>query len=249
MRFLLKETFDEIIVSSAFQKNAKNLSKALKTNIIYAGHYYTFGHTDKLRLIILKEMKKYNFQSVMLTRLTLWRFKLITKEIMINYCLGKDERHKKSVNDDLNSFFDDLRLDKNPQSLAHTYFLPKLIDEEMNLIGEKDPIFFRTFMYGYHVDVDEAEMKLSESNSKFVRATGGRLTEIIENYDYQNDSESDTDSDQKIFVTSNSKMNVFEISNEGNQIAEIENEDENKQKRRQQTTTETQNIFRCCFIQ
>ena len=194
-------------------------------------------------------MEKYNLKSVMMTILRLWRFKLITKEKMINYCLGKYEHDKQSVNDDLNSFFDDLRLDKNPKSWAHTYFLPKLTDEEMNLIEDKDPIFCRTFMYGDAADVDEAEMKLSESNSKFLRATGGRQTEIIENNDYQNDSESDTDSDQKIFVTSNSKMDVFEISNMDSQIAEIENEDENKQKRRQQTTTETQNIFRCCFIQ
>ena len=228
MRFLLKETFDEIIVSSAFQKNSKNLSKALKTNIIYAGHYYTFGHTDKLRLIILKEMEKYNLKSVMMTILRLWRFKLITKEIMIDYCLGKDEHDKQSVNDDLNSFFDDLRLDKNPQSLAHTYFLPKLTDEELKLIEE---------------------------------ATGGRETEIIENNDYQKDSESDTESDLEILGKSNSKMNVFEISNLDSQITEIENEDknadenkdenedENEQNRRPQTTTETQNIFRCCFIQ
>ena len=237
MGFLLKERFDEKIISSIFQKNAKKLSKALKTHIIYAGDYYAFSYSDKLRLIILKEMKKYNFKSVMLTRLTLWRFKLISKDKVIDYCLGKDEHHKESVNDDLNSFFDYLRLDKTPQSLAHTYFLPKLIDEEMNLIGEKDPIFFRTFMYGYHVDVDEAEMKLSESNSKFVRATGGRLTEIIENYDYQNDSESDTESDLEI------------LSSLDNLIAEVENEDENEQNQRLETTTETQNIFRCCFIQ
>ena len=92
MGFLLKERFDEIIVSSVFQKNAKKLSKALKTHIIYAGDYYALGHnTDKLRLIILKEMKKYNFKSVMLTRLTLWRNKVITKETMVNYCLGKDK--------------------------------------------------------------------------------------------------------------------------------------------------------------
>ena len=133
--------------------------------------------------------------------------------------------------------------------MAHTYFLPKLTDEELKLIEEKDPIFFRTFVYGYHADVDEAEMKLSESNSKFVRATGGRLTEIIENNDHRNDSESDTDSDQKIFGTSSSKMNVFEISSLDNQIAEIENEEKNEQNRRPQTRTETQNVFRCCFIQ
>ena len=203
MRFLLKDTFDEIIVSSAFQKNAKSLSKALKTHIIYAGHYYAF-HTDKLRLMILKEMKKYNFKSIMVTRLKLWRYKLISKEKVIDYCLGKDEHYKESVNDDLNSFFDDLRIYKNPKSLALTYFLPKLTDEEMNLIEEKDTIFFRTFMCRCNADVDETEMKLSESNSKFVEATGRRLTDIIENYDYQNVSESDYESEMKILGTINS---------------------------------------------
>ena len=190
-------------------------------------------------------MKKCNFKSVMLTILRLWRLKLITKETMVNYCLGKDELKKESVNDDLNLFFNELRLGKNPKSLAHTYFLPKLTDEEMDLIEEKDPIFLRTFMYDYRADVEEAEMKLSESNSKFVLAKGCRKTAIIENNGNQNGSESDTDSEMKILATSNSEMNVFEISNLDNRIAELGN----KQNRRPRTTTEKQDIFRCCFIQ
>ena len=185
----------------------------------------------------------------MLTILRLWRFKLITKEIMINFCLGKDEYAKRSVNDDLNSFFEDLRHGKQPKPLAHTYFLPKVTDEEMIFIEEKDPFFFKTFMFVENANIDEAEMKLSESKSKFVQATGFRATELIENNDYQNNSESDTDSDMKILDTSNSEMNVLEITNLDSQIAEIENEDENEQNRRPQTTTETKNIFRCCFIQ
>jgi len=72
----------------------------------------------------------------MLTSIHMWRSKLITKEAMEKYCKG-ERRIKDSVNDDLESFFEDLRLEKEPKKDAVVYFLPKLTEEEMVLIKKK----------------------------------------------------------------------------------------------------------------
>ena len=52
---------------------------------------------------------------------------------------------KDSVNDDLESLFEDLRLGKEPDEEVLTYFLPKLTEEEMKSVNEKDATYFETF--------------------------------------------------------------------------------------------------------
>ena len=122
----------------------------------------------------------------MVTSIQMWRSKLITKEAMEKYCKGEEKR-KDSVNDDLESFFEDLRLGKEPDENVRTYFLPKLTEKEMALIEQKDISYLETFGLP-NPDVPEAEMKLSESNSKFVYGWGYRRTFTIENSSLQNTS-------------------------------------------------------------
>ena len=110
----------------------------------------------------------------------MWRSHLITKEAMEKYCKGEDDDRKDSVNDDLESFFEDLRLGKEPNEEVLTYFLPKLTKEEMELVKRKDTNYLKTFMLGDHADVEEAEMNLSESDSKFIDAFCHRRTSTIE---------------------------------------------------------------------
>ena len=105
---------------------------------------------------------------------------LITVEKMENYCNGK-EHEKESVNDDLDSFFEDIRLGKQPKNWAGTYFLPKLTEEELKLAEWKDYDFMQTFYSKMDAGVTNAEMKLSESDSKFVHCYGWRETFTIEN--------------------------------------------------------------------
>ena len=82
-------------------------------------------YVDQLRSIILKGMKKYKIESVMVTTLFMERKHLITKEIMVRYCKGHEEK-KESVNDDLELFFEDIRRGKKPDGFkVWTYFLPK----------------------------------------------------------------------------------------------------------------------------
>ena len=134
---------------------------------------------DRFRSIILKGMKKYDIKKVMITSLGMWRRELITKEQMENYCKGKEET-KRSVTDDLESLFEEIRLGKEPEDRAWAYFLPKLTKEELKLIKRNDRDFLKTFLRP-NPDVDIAEMKASESNSKYVSAFCLRKTFTIEN--------------------------------------------------------------------
>ena len=75
-------------------------------------------------------MKKHKIESVMFTRIFMRRWELITTEKMESYCKGQ-EYEKDSVNDDLESLFENIRLGKEPDETVYTYFLPKLTKKEM----------------------------------------------------------------------------------------------------------------------
>ena len=100
---------------------------------------------------------------------------------MESYCKGEIWYRKDSVNDDLESLFEDIRLGKEPKKKVMTYFLPKLTEEEMKFVQRKDRTYFQTFQWSFDPDVPEAEMMLSESDTKFVRGHGHRKTFTIEN--------------------------------------------------------------------
>ena len=128
-------------------------------------------------------MKKHKIKSVMLTRIDLYRRELITKEEMESYCKGeKDE--KDSVNDDLESLFENIRLGKESDEFVKTYFLPKLTEEELELVERRDRTYLQTLSegaFGRNPDVAQTEMMLSESDSKYVYATSHRRTFVIKN--------------------------------------------------------------------
>ena len=156
----------------------------MKIHFVYAGYYYnTFvsgsQYEDRLRSFIRAGMKKYKVNSVMVTMTYMWKHKIITKETMEKYCNG-EKYPKNSVNDDLESFFEDIRLGKEPDEEVTTYFLPKLTEEEMELVERKDTSYFETYMLA-NPDVAEGKMKLSESDLKFARGYGWRKTFTIEN--------------------------------------------------------------------
>ena len=130
-------------------------------------------------------MKKYKLKSVMVTTIFMSRQDLITKEKMENYCKGADHFSKLSVNDDHESLFEDIRLGKEPDNSILTYFLPKLTEEEVKLFAIKDTSYLETFSLR-NPGVSEAERKLSESDSKFVRGWCWRKTFTIENLSSQN---------------------------------------------------------------
>ena len=188
----MKELFDQRVIfgdliRSAFRKVAENKEENLKIHFVYAGTYYQHRQ-NQLKDFILKGMKIHGIKSVMITFIDMHREKLITKEEMEITCAGKANLQipvKDSVNDDLESMFEDIRLGKQPVSFAETYFLPKLTKEELKLVGIKDPMYLKTFLwtnkFSEDPDVNQIEIKLSESNSKFVSAFCPRRTFILEN--------------------------------------------------------------------
>ena len=120
----------------------------------------------------------------MVTMTFMGKREIITKEAMEKYCKG-EKYQKNSVNDDLETFFEDLRLGNELDDKVTTYFLPKLTEEEMELVQRKDTSYFETYIEGTYgakdPDVEEAEMKLSDSDSKFAHGYGRRITFTIEN--------------------------------------------------------------------
>ena len=170
----MKEHFDKKVIDSAFQKITKNKVKKLKIHIVYAGPYYFSWLEERLRSIILEEMKIYKIKFLMVTMIDMERCELITKEAMEKYCNGA-ELVLDSVNDDFESFFEGLRLGKKPNEIVQTYYFPKLTTNEMKLVERQDKSYLETFE-SLNPDVAEIEMKLSESDSKFVQGWGWRRT-------------------------------------------------------------------------
>ena len=88
-------------------------------------------------------MKMHKIKTAMVTFIQMKRFSLINKEEMMDYCNGKKDQ-KDSVNDALESFYQGIRLGKELKKLCRTYFLPKLPEEEIELVEKNDPFFFQT---------------------------------------------------------------------------------------------------------
>ena len=98
---------------------------------------------------------------------------------MESYCHG-EEVDKDSVNDDLESFFENIRLEQEPNERVWTYFLPKLTEEELELVERRDTSYLQTF-WSSNPDVNRTEMILSEPDSKYVEGFSRRETFVIKN--------------------------------------------------------------------
>ena len=151
-------------------------------------------HTDKLKSLILNGMKKYKIHSVLVTLISQSRNRLITKEKMEDYYNGKIQHHrdptvdmlKISVNDDLEDLLQKLRIGEDYKESVWSYYLPKLTKKELRLVELRDEVHLKTYSsYGLpkqDLDIDEKEMKRSESKSKFLMSNCFRWSLKIENY-------------------------------------------------------------------
>ena len=175
--FLKKEHLDDNAISSALQKNNENVAEELQIHFVYAGSYnHSYYYEDRLRSLILNGMKKHKIQSVMMTSIYLKRLEIITKQEMESFCQG-EKNVEDSVNDDLESLFENIRLEKELDERVVTYFLPKLTEEQLELVERRDTNYFKTFAW----DVSQTQMMLSESDTKYVRGWSWRRTFVIEN--------------------------------------------------------------------
>ena len=116
--------------------------------------------------IVLEKMKKFRINHVMVTTMSMERERLITKETRDSYYLGRDSDCKESINDSIETLLENIRLGHQPDERYYLYFTPTLTEKEMQLIEKKDRVYLQTFSQ-MNPDVDEASMKVSESDSKF----------------------------------------------------------------------------------
>ena len=112
---------------------------------------------------------------------------------MESYCKGEKDL-KESVNDDLDSLFENIRLGKEPNEEVLTYFLPKLTEEELESVEKRDTSYLQTFVLSDIAYVDKTGAVriqnmfkdgvidgVSESDSQFVQGRCYRRTFVIEN--------------------------------------------------------------------
>ena len=148
-------------------------------HIIVAGYYYTWQH-ETLESFVSKSLEKNDLKSTIITQIYMFRHVLITKEKMEEICLGKSDWRgdtlKESVNDDLESVFKHLQQGIEPASENDTFYVPKLSQEELKLVEQADQDYFQTFYNFKNPDVEDKEMKLSESNSKYISGYCWRWT-------------------------------------------------------------------------
>ena len=114
----------------------------------------------------------------------------ITKEKFEEMYQTKEESETRmdlSVGEDLETFIERTKngeIDKDtiPERGEHKYlFLLCLLDKkERKKLEHKDEDFIKTFYEGEEADVPEAEWNASESNLKFSRSSGVRITHFID---------------------------------------------------------------------
>ena len=182
-------------------------SDNLKLHIMYAGNYYNHRWYEYKLHLLLKRLTL--FQTAMITMLRMSRSHLITKEEMeaLTKGLQKVPEHLQNfsrnvyrpqkptltrVCDDLDIFFEKIKAGKYSDKFeeTRTYFLPKLTEKEMQLVRMKDENHLATYSSyqkrNYYSqpnnlpDIDEKEMKLSDSDSKYVRGSCNRKTFFVE---------------------------------------------------------------------
>ena len=146
-----------------------------------------FWQQKRLEAFLLKKMKEYNIKKVMMTNISMERHRLTSKEKMEKICKGK-EKQQLSVNDDLETLFENIQLGEEPDDEVCTYFLPKLTEQELKLIEREDEDFFLTFGFWqvWYAAVPRAEMAAemaaTESKSKYVFGFGWRKTFTIRKF-------------------------------------------------------------------
>ena len=135
---------------------------------------------------ILQRIAEIVLESTTMTFIYMYRDLLITKEKMKEISIGKGQKDHEtpmggstyvdSVGDDLELFYEEVRLGRRPLSMAWTFYVPELTLHEMELVENKDEAYMRSFKLLNNADVNETEMQSSSSTSKYVIACCRRRT-------------------------------------------------------------------------
>ena len=88
--------------------------------------------------------------------------------------------HQGSINDDLDSFINNL---KNSEEIdnedVYCFLHPKLTKEELKLVEQKNVEHMLTYRYNYGADVSVEKMKKSDSKDKYVHSYCHRRTTYL----------------------------------------------------------------------
>ena len=154
----------------------------------------------------------------MFTTLCMERRNLITKEKSKAAYEGKLKNEsgwlhqEKSINDDSESFFENLQkissLDDIKEQEVWSFFLPKLTKEELKLVEEKNAEHMMTYLdeiYGGCADVEEEEMKKSDSKDKYVHGRCIRTTRVLNLCDNLSETSTETSSESSYSITTESQ--------------------------------------------
>ena len=169
------------------------------------GDYYSYTEEfKKLKEIILKKMREYGIQASILTILYMHRSRLITKEKSKQATEGKLKNdpgwkyYEGSINDDLDLFINNLQNSNEVEDeYVESFFLPKLTEEELKLVEEKNKEHMMSYWDGLDADVDVEEMKQSDSKDKYLHSYCSRDTvhlSLESNQTPSSDSQSESSS-------------------------------------------------------
>ena len=190
----MKEQYDFGIIDAALRNASMNRESA--THFICATTYHLnfidlssenpHITNQAFKNKLLEGMQKYRIQTAVLTRVDFCRQHLDTKEKMVDHHkgiyqrgIGRDEH---SLNDDLEILFETMKLGQVTDDNVITFCFPKLTEKEMKLVESKDEDHLASYAASQDlIDVDEAEMKLSDSKSKFVDVQCFRKTIVFKN--------------------------------------------------------------------
>ena len=202
---------DKNVFESGFKIISDYGETHLMPHLIYCGMHYFWDGKDQLRRTFLDKMKNYGIRTAILTMLNMWRSNLVTKETVQQAYYGKLEdqifwEKGTSINDDLDNFFIKLENNEIEEECVNSFFTPKLTEEELKLVEEKDEQHLSTYadhFHGINPDVDLEEMKKSDSASKYVHGPCLRDTfyltlESIQNRP-SNENISDKETKKQVF--------------------------------------------------
>ena len=183
----IKELNDANIIDTGMKSILDFEKEELVPHFIYCGLHY-FWIEKRLKEIFLAKMEQYGVKFAILTRLTMWRRHLVTKETVKKAYQGKLKndldwkQYKGSIHDDLETFFNNLQDRKKIIEVVLSFFTPKLTEEELKLVEKRNEQHLSTYIDyfdGNNPDVDVEEMKKSDSPSKFVKAACWRETTLL----------------------------------------------------------------------
>ena len=183
------ELHDTEVIDAGAESMSDVSENGLVPHFIYCGDHYLYTYESRSLLwnILLTKMRSYGVQSAILTMLDMYRGKLITKEKVKKAYQGKLKKgsikHAVSINDDLENFFVNLQNQKQIKGeTVYSFFTPKLTDKEMKLVEQRNKRHLDTYWKhykGHNPDVNDEEMKKSDSKSKYVQGLCARDTRVL----------------------------------------------------------------------